>query len=188
MAEPAIREALPTEPRVIIKIIHEGTPPVPETEAESKYHQAREALFNPSTEFSATLVDNMLQARAEELKAAISKDFLHGASDRGGFTLGSLAELTRLAIQELNGELHATTALVKQLELVTEEQQQLINHELADSKEGLHIDRKSGAITVISYPNEHARAIAKDSQKDRQEGFDKGKLRLQGFISGLQEN
>lgn len=181
----ATREAILPEPRVILTVIKEGT--YPEVgEKQKAYEGAREMLLNPNIKFSPDLVSTTLQARAEELDEAIAKAPLKSATDRGGYTLGSLKELTSLAQQELKGELQAKGVLKKQLEMITDEEEIKVRDETRNmTYEGVSIDRKSGSIVIQSFPSANARDIEANLANYKKENFLKGKERLQKFASEL---
>jgi hypothetical protein len=184
MESPTIREPVLIEPKMIITLIKEGQPSVT-TEKQKAYQEARVNLLNPHIRFTPDLISTTLKARSEELDEVIANSPLKGLTDRGGYPLGSLKELTSLAAQELSGELHAKTILKRQLEMITSEEEARVR-EGADylTREGVIID-KDGSIVVKSFPSQNRREMASVEAQHMKENFLKGKQRLQDFVSTL---
>jgi hypothetical protein len=178
------REAIAIEPRMILTI-KEGTPPVT-SEKQRAYESAREQLLNPHVKFSTELVATTLKARDEELTEAIANSPLKGAADRGGYTLGSLKELTDLASRELGGELNAKGVLKRTLEIITDEEESKVRNEARSlTSEGISIDTKSGSIIHKTFPSQSKREMASIEADDMKQRFMQGKDRLQRFASEL---
>jgi hypothetical protein len=178
-------KAILPEARVILTHIRVGTSPEV-SQSQKDYNGAREMLLNPNVKFSPDLIATTLNARLEELDEAIANSPLKSAADRGGYTLGSLKELTSLAQQELKGDLQAKTALKKQLEMITDEEEIKVRDETRNmTYEGVSIDRKSGSIVIQSFPSQNARDMEANMANYKKENFLKGKERLQKFASEL---
>ncbi len=179
-----IREAIPVEPKVIITIIKEGKSSVT-TEAQKAYKQTRVNLFSPYIKFSQELVSSTLDARSKELDEAIANSPLKGLTDRNGYPLDSLKELTSLAQKELSGKLEAKAVLKRQLEMITDEEELLIRDKANSlTREGVIIN-KDGSIVVKTFPSENRREMVSIEAQELKQNFLKGKQRLQDFASGL---
>ena len=179
-----IREAIPVEPKVIITIIKEGKSSV-STEAQKAYKQTRANLFSPYIKFSQELVSSTLDARSKELDEAIANSPLKGLTDRNGYPLDSLKELTSLAQKELSGKLEAKTVLKRQLEMITDEEELRVREKANNlTREGVTIG-ENGSILAWSFPSQNARDMASIEAQETKQNFLKGKERLQNFASGL---
>jgi len=178
------REVILPEPKKIVEIIRAGEPSVT-TEAQRAYNQTRVNLFNPHVKFSPELVSSALDARSKELDEAIANSPLKGLTDRGGYPLNSLKELTSLAQRELSGELKAKTVLKRQLEMIADEEELSIREKAMNlTREGVNIGR-DGSIVLESFPSQNKRDMASSEAQEIKENFLKGKQRLQNFTSGL---
>ena len=178
------REAILPEPKRIVEVIRAGEPSVT-TEAQKAYNQARSNLFSPHIKFSPELVSSTLDARSKELDEAIADSPLKGLTDRGGYPLNSLKELTSLAQQELSGELNAKTVLKRQLEMITDEEELRVREKANNlTREGVTIG-ENGSILAWSFPSQNAGDMASIEAQETKQNFLKGKERLQNFASGL---
>lgn len=179
-----IREAILPEPKRIVEVIKAGEPSVT-TEAQKKYNLARANLFSPHIKFSTELVSITLDARSKEIDEAITNSLLKGLTDRSGYPLNSLKELTSLARRELSGELKVKTVLKRQLEMITDEEELRVREKANNlTREGVTIG-KNGSILAWSFPSQNARDMASIEALDMKQDFLKGKERLQAFASGL---
>lgn len=186
MENATIREAILPEPRAVLTLIKEGTAPAPKTEKQRAYKNAKSIVFTPQVELTKERVKDLLTTKKSELEEAISQSPLKGATDRNGYTLGSLLDLTDLAVQELDGKLQAKTVLRRVLEMVTDEREREITDNAKDkTREGLVIDRKTGSIYLQSFPSPNAREVASSIAQNNKADFLKAKERLQRFASEL---
>lgn len=164
-------------------LIKEGTPPQ-YTERQKAYFKIRAKLFNPdpSVEFSSFLIRDVLEARGKEIDEAAGKAPLKSATDRNGYTLGSLKVMNSLALQELNGTLNSENHVLKrQLELITNEEESRIRQKADNlARLGTIIDEDTGNL-IFQKPKEYEITGAQKMK----ENFLKGKERLQEFASKL---
>lgn len=173
------------EPRVIITHIKEGSQSVV-TNKEEAYKKAREGLFNPHLRFSPEVVENVLQAQAEELDEAIQNSPLKGKADRNGYSLDSLRRVNSTALQELLGDSQDRIILKMALDMITDEEEKRIRDEAKSlTREGVIIDRKTGSIVYKKFPNNTGRNLASMEAQTMKADFLKGEERLHNFISEL---
>lgn len=180
-----IREAIPVEPRVVLTLIKEGTPPAPVTEKQKAYDNAQSLVFTPQLDLTKERVRDLLTTKKAEVEEAIQTSPLKGATDRNGFTLGNLRDMSDLAIQELDGTLHANTALKRVLEIETDEREKQVTSEAKDMvREGLVIS-KDGDIYLQSFSSQGRKDMASTGAQNKKADFLKAKERLQNFTSSL---
>lgn len=185
MEATGIREAIPIEPRVVLTLIKEGTPPAPITEKQKAYENARDVVFTPQLELTNDRVRDLLTTKKAEVEEAIQTSPLKGATDRNGFTLGNLRDMSDLAIQELDGTLHANTALKRVFEIETDQRERQISDEAKDlTREGLVIT-KNGDIYMQSFSSQGRKDMASLEAQNKKADFLKAKDRLQNFASSL---
>lgn len=177
-------KALHVVPSRIITLIKKGAS-VETTESQKKYRESRSRLFNPHVEISKKIVNDLLETRSNELKEAIKDAPLGSATDRNGFPLGSLLELSEIASRELNGELKAKHVLRGAIEMITDEEELKIKNETRNMTKVGAIIGKDGSILLQKFPNRQVRNSASRQATTIKENFLKGKERLQGFIADL---
>lgn len=184
METTAIREAIPVEPRVTLTLIKEGTPPAPVTEKQKAYNNAIDVVFTPQLELTQERVRSLLTTKLAEVEESIQNSSLKGATDRGGFTLGNLRDMTDIAIQELDGKLNAKRMLERVLEIETDNRETDVNKEAKDLvREGLVVNTKTGDIYLQSFPSQDKREMASLEASNKKADFQKAKERLQTFVA-----
>jgi len=179
------REAITPEPAVITTLIKEGTPQAPLTEKQKAHGNASEIVFSPQSELTKDRVRDLLTTGKAEVEEAIQTSPLKDATDRNGFTLGNLRDLSDLAIQELDGTLHADTALKRVLEIETDNRERQVTSEAKDMvREGLVVS-KDGNIYLQSFSSQGRKDLASTMAQNKKADFLKAKERLQNFTSSL---
>ena len=179
------REAIIDEPRVVLTLIKEGTAHAPFTEKQKAYDNAKNLVFGSLSELTKDRVRDLLTTKKAEVEEAIQTSPLRAATDRNGFTLGNLRDMSDIAIQELDGTLHANTVLKRVLEIETDERERQVMSEAKDNvREGLVVN-KDGDIYIQSFPSQNKKDIASSEAQNMKTNFLKAKERLQNFASSL---
>lgn len=179
-----IREAVLPESAGIIYIIKEGSH-VALTEKQKKYNNAKDIVFSPNITLTRERVGNLLTAKKEELIEAIQTSPLKEITNRNGYQLGSLLELTNLAVKEFNGEMKAKTVLQRVLEIETDQRDVEIQRKAKDLvREGLVV-KNNGSIYTQSFPNQDIRENASREAQFMKSDFLRAKDRLESFAKSL---